>query len=52
MIRAILMARFHQRYSDIDDMKYKDLIFFMRLLDAEDKYAEQKINEAKNKGRR
>jgi len=48
------MARYNQPYSEIKNLPYKTVLFLLRLIEAEDQYTEQKIEQAKakNKGKK
>lgn len=51
--KAILMEHYNQRYSDLDDMPIKEVMFFLRLYEAKQVYEKQMMDKAKNKrGRR
>jgi hypothetical protein len=50
--KAILMEVYNQRYSDIDNMSIVDVMFFLRLHEANIQYQEQEIKKEKNKGMR
>lgn len=50
-IKAVLMSRYNQQYSELDDMSYKTVVFLLRLAENEDIYIKQKINQAKAKSK-
>jgi len=57
--KSIMMSRYNQPYSEIKDIPYSDLLFFLRLVEAEDQYTKNEMdkqkaetNKMKNKMRR
>lgn len=52
LVDAILMSRYNQPYSEIDDIPTETVIFLMRLIEAENDYEESEIKKIKNKNKR
>jgi len=45
MVEALLMARYHQSYSELQNIPFRKIIFFVRLAEAEDAYTKQKMEQ-------
>jgi len=46
---SIMMSRYNQPYSEIKDIPYTDLLFFLRLVEAEDQFTQNEMDEQKVK---
>jgi len=46
-MRATMMSRYHQPYSEVSKIPVTELLFYISLIEAEDRYTEQKIEEMK-----
>lgn len=47
MIEAILMSRYNQQYSEIQEMPLSKILFFIRLAEAEDQLEKQEAEKQK-----
>lgn len=47
VMRATMMSRYHQSYSEVSKIPVTELLFYISLIEAEDRYIEQKIEEMK-----
>lgn len=45
IVEAVLMARYNQPYSEIQNIPLLKCMFFVRLAEAEDEYTKQKIEK-------
>jgi len=52
MIDAILMSRYNQPYSEIDEMPTEEVIFLLRLIEAEEAFEKAEMKKLKKKGKR
>jgi len=50
-IQAVLMEHYHQPYSEIDEIRLDDCMFFMCLKEAKSDYEQQLIDEANRKAK-
>jgi len=49
LIDAVLMSRYKQPYSEIDNIPTETVIFLIRLIEAETEYEEAEMKKIKNK---
>ena len=52
MIEAILMSRYNQSFSEIQEMPLTKIMFFIRLAEAEDEYEKQELRKQQAKSKR
>ena len=45
VMKAALMSRYNQQYSEIVKMPYKDVLFLMALLESEEKFTKQELEK-------
>lgn len=43
--KSIMMSRYNQQYSEIDKIPSNDLLFFLRLVEAEEIYTKKKLDD-------
>ena len=48
---AVLMSRYNQPYSEIENMSTKTILFMLKLAEAEDFYQKKEMEKLKNKGK-
>lgn len=51
LIKAVLMSRYHQPYSEIEKIPLKEIIFYKHLIAAEDRKAEIEMEKLKKQAR-
>jgi len=50
LVDAILMSRYNQPYSEIENMPTELVLFLIRLIEAESKFEESEMKKIKSKG--
>ena len=52
LARSVLMSKYNQQYSEIDNMSFKMVLFLLHLAEAEGQFEKSEMKKAKGKMKR